>query len=234
VLSIVKLIISIVLLPFKLIAKMFGAIGNIFKGNSTTESNVKVPVESKSVVEAAVNDDVVATKKVVINKIKEMDTSKMTKKAVEEANFAAKLDKANAAAEASLENERIAARALAASLKAAAPKPAPSVSAGKAFPKVELPTIAVEIPNFVAPQVTLDMPKVDPEPLKEFANNEMSPMKQIQGLGLNGIISYFISEIGFWGVSLPILLASYHSSTGEWLNMSVEADQVHYIYLAII
>ena len=208
----ITLIIYIVLFPFKLLAFLSSAIGGIFKVKSSSKSTL----DGKSVVSAAVTDDVIATKKLVSEKIIELDTSK---KFNEDADFAAKLAKANAAAEVSLEQERAAAKLLAASLKAkilATSAPAASVQ----------PSVAstISATSNISP---MTIPEIDPEPIKEFISSEMSPFNQIKALGENGLISYFIAEIGFWTISLPILIASYHSSTGEWLDITIEADQVY-------
>jgi hypothetical protein len=45
-------------------------------------------------------------------------------------------------------------------------------------------------------------------------------MEEIKASGVSGIIAYVGTELGFWAVSLPVVVASYHASTGDWLDFS--------------
>ena len=51
-------------------------------------------------------------------------------------------------------------------------------------------------------------------------------MQDIKSLGISGTLGYIASEVGFWAVSVPIIIASYHTNTGEWLDIGNPADRV--------
>ena len=51
-------------------------------------------------------------------------------------------------------------------------------------------------------------------------------MQDIKSLGISGTLGYIASEVGFWAVSVPIIIASYHTNTGEWLDIGNTADRV--------
>ena len=44
--------------------------------------------------------------------------------------------------------------------------------------------------------------------------------------GVSGVASYVLTELGFWTLSFPIIIASLHASTGEWLNIAADEDRV--------
>jgi hypothetical protein len=45
-------------------------------------------------------------------------------------------------------------------------------------------------------------------------------MEEMKASGVSGIIAYVGTELGCWAVSLPAVVASYHTSTGDWLDFS--------------
>ena len=52
------------------------------------------------------------------------------------------------------------------------------------------------------------------------------PRVNIFPTGVSGVASYVMTEIGFWTISFPIIIASFHVNTGEWLNIAVDEDRV--------
>lgn len=56
---------------------------------------------------------------------------------------------------------------------------------------------------------------------------------RIKSAGVGGAISYALTEATFWLLSFPVIAASYHSSTGEWLNPTNDADRVRSTQQAI-
>ena len=60
----------------------------------------------------------------------------------------------------------------------------------------------------------------------DFFAEESSSKDKIKAAGENGVISYIATEFAFWAISFPIILSSYHTSTGEWLNFANEVDKV--------
>jgi hypothetical protein len=62
------------------------------------------------------------------------------------------------------------------------------------------------------------------------ANATMS--SKLKSAGTSGVISYALTELTFWAISIPIIIASYHSSTDEWLNISNENDRLKIVSLS--
>jgi hypothetical protein len=54
---------------------------------------------------------------------------------------------------------------------------------------------------------------------------------KLKSAGTSGVISYALTELAFWTISIPIIIASYHSSTDEWLNISNENDRLKIVSL---
>ena len=44
--------------------------------------------------------------------------------------------------------------------------------------------------------------------------------EKVKKAGVAGTVSYIVTELGFWAISIPIIVSSYHASTGEWLSFS--------------
>ena len=44
--------------------------------------------------------------------------------------------------------------------------------------------------------------------------------EKIKNAGLAGTIAYIITEIGFWALGIPVIVSSYHASTGDWLSFT--------------
>jgi hypothetical protein len=49
-------------------------------------------------------------------------------------------------------------------------------------------------------------------------------LKQVKDAGLAGVISYAGWELGFWAVSLPVVLFGYYEVTGHWPDLSDKED----------
>ncbi len=49
-------------------------------------------------------------------------------------------------------------------------------------------------------------------------------MQQVKDAGLAGVISYAVWELGFWAVSVPVVLIGYYEVTGDWPNLSDKTD----------
>jgi hypothetical protein len=49
-------------------------------------------------------------------------------------------------------------------------------------------------------------------------------LKQVKDAGLAGVISYAAWELGFWAVSLPVVLFGYYEVTGHWPDLSDKED----------
>jgi len=68
-------------------------------------------------------------------------------------------------------------------------------------------------------------------------DNKLSPANatmssKLKSAGTSGVISYALTELTFWAISIPIIIASYHSSTDEWLNISNENDRLKIVSLS--
>ncbi len=54
----------------------------------------------------------------------------------------------------------------------------------------------------------------------------------VKSKGTSGIISYVITEVMFWALVIPIIIASYHGSNQEWLNFANTEDRAKIFALA--
>ncbi len=54
----------------------------------------------------------------------------------------------------------------------------------------------------------------------------------VKSKGTSGIISYVITEVMFWALVIPIIIASYHGSNQEWLNFGNSEDRAKILALA--
>ena len=48
----------------------------------------------------------------------------------------------------------------------------------------------------------------------------MTLAQKIKKGGASATIAYLGTELAFWTLSIPVIITSYHSSTGEWLNIA--------------
>ena len=55
--------------------------------------------------------------------------------------------------------------------------------------------------------------------------------EKIAKAGTAGTVSYVLTELGFWAISIPFIVSSYHSSTGEWLDFTDAEERVRIIGL---
>jgi hypothetical protein len=60
-------------------------------------------------------------------------------------------------------------------------------------------------------------------PAKELSETEKL-LKQVKEAGLAGVISYALWELGFWAVSVPVVLFGYYEVTGHWPDLSDQSD----------
>lgn len=58
---------------------------------------------------------------------------------------------------------------------------------------------------------------------KELSETEKL-LKQVKDAGLAGVISYAAWELGFWTVSLPVVLFGYYEVAGHWPDLSDKED----------
>ena len=61
------------------------------------------------------------------------------------------------------------------------------------------------------------------EPSKELSETEKL-LKQVKEAGLAGVVSYALWELGFWAVSVPVVLFGYYEVTGHWPDLSDKTD----------
>ena len=66
---------------------------------------------------------------------------------------------------------------------------------------------------------------------KQSSNDGVS-FDIVKSKGTSGIISYVITEVMFWSLCIPIIIASYHGSNQEWLNFSNSEDRAKILALA--
>jgi len=66
----------------------------------------------------------------------------------------------------------------------------------------------------------------DSAPFADLFSGEALAKGKIKSAGKSGVVSYIATELAFWSISFPIIIASYHSSTGDWLNIAVDEDKV--------
>lgn len=66
----------------------------------------------------------------------------------------------------------------------------------------------------------------------EGADEWIKAGDNVKKAGISGAIAYAISEAGFWIISFPIIYASYHSTTGEWLSLANPDDRALIIGLS--
>jgi hypothetical protein len=61
------------------------------------------------------------------------------------------------------------------------------------------------------------------EPTKELSETQKL-MTQVKEAGVAGVISYALWELGFWAVSVPVVLFGYYEVTGHWPDLSDKSD----------
>ena len=80
--------------------------------------------------------------------------------------------------------------------------------------------------------VTNDEPTTTTTNANEYAIQEQrgekadadSLMQKIKDAGTAGVISYMLWELGFWGLSVPVVVGGYHQVTGHWPDLSNQED----------
>lgn len=104
--------------------------------------------------------------------------------------------------------------------------------------------IRLTFPDTISPAVTKDEILSGPYDVYSVATPDMkreletvtSPplglKDQIKSAGISGTISYIGVELIFWAISFPIIIGSYHSSTGQWLSLSDPEDQAKILGLS--
>jgi hypothetical protein len=101
-------------------------------------------------------------------------------------------------------------------------------SAGESAVVDEPAVKTVEVPAEVAPvestALTVDMRvEKDLQPEKELSETDKL-LKQVKEAGVAGVISYALWELGFWFVSVPVVLFGYYEVTGHWPDLTDKAD----------
>ena len=66
---------------------------------------------------------------------------------------------------------------------------------------------------------------------RDNKQRELTLGEKIAKAGTAGTVSYVLTELGFWAISIPFIVSSYHSSTGEWLDLSNAEERVRIIGL---
>ncbi|CAM9275434.1 unnamed protein product [Chrysoparadoxa australica] len=54
---------------------------------------------------------------------------------------------------------------------------------------------------------------------------EIDLKAKIKSLGVAGVIAYTLTELGFWGVSIPLGVLVEHQATGQWLDLTTPEGQ---------
>ena len=65
----------------------------------------------------------------------------------------------------------------------------------------------------------------------EAVDTELTLGEKIKKAGIAGTVAYIITELGFWAVSIPVIISSYHASTGEWLQFSDAEERAQILKL---
>jgi hypothetical protein len=71
-----------------------------------------------------------------------------------------------------------------------------------------------------------------PSTIKVPKQNGGNSFDIVKSKGTSGIISYVITEVMFWALVIPIIIASYHGSNQEWLNFANTEDRAKILALA--
>jgi len=74
--------------------------------------------------------------------------------------------------------------------------------------------------------------EVIPSTIKVPKQNGGNSFDIVKSKGTSGIISYVITEVMFWALVIPIIIASYHGSNQEWLNFANTEDRAKILALA--
>jgi hypothetical protein len=182
------------------------------------ETKAAPSIKTPAIINAVVDSEVKGKKQAMAKKVIDYNTAIKTKdlvaKETEDKLFADRLAKANKAAELSLEGERKEAIKYAKTLNYKAVKSSSIDSDSKST------TSDLSITTDQASNV------VDLSFFNSFFSNEQFSKDKIKSTGLSGIISYISTELVFWSISLPVIIALYHSDNGEWLNFADKIDRV--------
>ena len=67
----------------------------------------------------------------------------------------------------------------------------------------------------------------------EEGGKELSLGEKITKAGVAGTVSYIVTELGFWAISIPFIIQSYHASSGDWLDISNAEERAKIIALTL-
>lgn len=227
-------------LPFRVIARifrMFFVAKSKSKSKSVAVAPKKVGIEAiessaesskaskQSVVLAAVSNENKEAGQALLERAAPM-VSDDSKKNKENAQWEEKLKKANAAAAASEERQREAAVQLAMELgyKSSTDRPTSVTATSEAVAaskQTEEDEMGMSMTNFSFNNIFSEN-----FTWESLISGEANERDQIKAAGVSGVASYVITELGFWAISFPIIIASFHASTGEWLNISIDEDRL--------
>ena len=187
----------------------------LVKEETNAASSIKTPaiINVSMIVDSEVKEKKQAMAKKVIDYNTAIKTKDLVAKETEDKLFADRLAIANKAAELSLEEERKEAIKYAKTLNYKAVKSS-SIDSDSKSTTSDMPVI-----DDLASSVDLSI-------FNSFFSNEQFSKDKIKSTGLSGIISYISTELVFWSISLPVIIALYHSDNGEWLNFADKIDRV--------
>lgn len=60
--------------------------------------------------------------------------------------------------------------------------------------------------------------------VKEELSETQKLMQKVKDAGVAGVISYAVWELGFWAVSVPVVIGGYYEVTGHWPDLSSKED----------
>ena len=64
------------------------------------------------------------------------------------------------------------------------------------------------------------------------AFGKTTSMDEIKALGLSGTTSYVITELMFWAIATPIVVAGYHTNTGAWLSLADPTERTQILAMS--
>lgn len=65
---------------------------------------------------------------------------------------------------------------------------------------------------------------VDEECVVEEQTETQKLMQQVKDAGVAGVISYAAWEIGFWAISVPVVILGYKAAAGHWPDLADKDD----------
>jgi hypothetical protein len=91
-------------------------------------------------------------------------------------------------------------------------------------PAVQTVEASTEVAPIESTALTVDMQiDKDLQPEKELSETDKL-LKQVKEAGVAGVISYALWELGFWAVSVPVVLFGYYEVTGHWPDLTDQSD----------